>query len=73
MDGQLSLTFRVSDIFNTRKFETETFGQNFFSNSYRKMESRVAYLGLTYRLSPGNNNKDREKKPRDDNGDMDVF
>ena len=70
MDGQLSLTFRVSDIFNTRDMESETNGFNFSSTSYRKMESRVAYLGISYRLSPGNGNK--EKKPRTEDG-MDEF
>lgn len=72
MDGRLSLTFRVSDIFNTRKYETETFGQNFLTNSYRKWESRVAYLGISYRLSPGNN-KERQRKQPEDNSDMDMF
>ena len=72
LDGQLSVTFRVSDIFNTRKMDSETNGINFFSTSYRKMESRVAFLGISYRLSPGNGNKDRDKKPGNDEG-MDVF
>jgi len=72
MDGQLSLTFRVSDVFNTRDMESETNGFNFSSTSYRKMESRVAYLGISYRLSPGNGNKDRNKKPPTDDG-MDEF
>ncbi|MDP2365273.1 MAG: outer membrane beta-barrel family protein, partial [Ignavibacteria bacterium] len=72
MEGQLSVTFRVSDVFNTREMDSETFGTNFFSTSYRKMESRVAYLGISYRLMPGNGNKDREKKPRTDEG-MDEF
>jgi outer membrane receptor protein involved in Fe transport len=72
MDGQLSITFRVSDIFNTRDMESETNGFNFYSTSYRKMESRVAYLGISYRLSPGNGNKDRNKKQPTDDG-MDEF
>lgn len=72
LDGQLSVTFRVSDIFNTRKMDSETNGINFFSTSYRKMESRVAFLGISYRLSPGNGNKDRDKKPSIEDG-MDVF
>lgn len=70
MEGQLSLTFRVSDIFNTRNFESETIDQNFITSSYRKMESRTAYLGFTFRLQQGNNN--RERKPRSDEG-MDDF
>jgi outer membrane receptor protein involved in Fe transport len=72
MDGQLSLTFRVSDIFNTRKMESETYGFNFNSTSYRKMESRVAYLGVSYRLSTGKS-KDNERKRRTDEGGMDDF
>ncbi|MGQ9643565.1 MAG: TonB-dependent receptor domain-containing protein [Ignavibacterium sp.] len=72
LDGQLSLTFRLSDVFNTRKWESETIGQNFITTSYRKMESRVAYLGISYRLNPGNNNRERERRPRDEEG-MDEF
>lgn len=72
LDGQLSLTFRVSDVFNTRKWESETIGQNFITSSYRKMESRVAYLGITYRLNPNNNNREKERRPRDEEG-MDEF
>jgi len=72
MDGQLSVTFRVSDIFNTRDMESVTNGINFYSESYRKMESRVAYFGISYRLSPGNGNKDKDKRPRTDEG-MDEF
>ncbi len=64
LDGQLSVTFRVSDIFNTRKMDSETFGNNFFTSSYRKMESRVAYLGVSYRLSPGNGNKEKDRENR---------
>ena len=72
MDGQLSLTFRVSDVFNTREMDSETFGTNFFTSSYRKRESRVAYLGISYRLSPGNGNKDKDKRQQEDEG-MEVF
>lgn len=64
LDGQLSVTFRISDIFNTRKMDSETFGNNFFTSSYRKMESRVAYLGVSYRLSPGNGNKEKDRENR---------
>ncbi|GMU95870.1 TonB-dependent receptor domain-containing protein [Ignavibacterium album] len=71
LDGQLSLTFRVSDVFNTRKWESETIGQNFVTSSYRKMESRIAYLGISYKLSP-NNNREKERRPRDEEG-MDEF
>lgn len=73
LNGQLSVLFRLSDVFNSRKWESETNGTGFFSTSYRKMESRVAYIGITYRLSTANNNnRERERRPRDDNN-MDEF
>lgn len=72
LNGRLSVLFRLSDVFNTRKWESETNGTGFFSTSYRKMESRVAYIGITYRLSTANNNRERERRPRDDNN-MDEF
>jgi len=71
LDGQLSLTFRVSDIFNTRKRDEERTGANFFTTFYGKRESRVAFLGISYRLSPGTN-KDRERQ-RPEDGGMDEF
>ncbi len=73
LDGRLSVTFRVSDIFNTRKMDSETYGINFFSTSYRKMESRVAFLGISYRLSPNNGNKERERKSQIQDDDMGEF
>jgi outer membrane receptor protein involved in Fe transport len=73
MDGQLSLTFRVSDIFDTRKWESETFGPNFLTKSYRKFESRVAYLGISFRLNPANNNREREKRQPTEDDMMDEF
>ncbi|MCK6614047.1 MAG: TonB-dependent receptor family protein [Ignavibacteriaceae bacterium] len=49
-EGKLSLTARVSDIFNTRKFASEGTGAGFYLNTTRKFDSRVVYLGLSYRL-----------------------
>jgi outer membrane receptor protein involved in Fe transport len=72
LNGQLSVLLRVSDIFNTRKWETETIGSNFFTSSYRKMESRVAYIGITYRLNGTNPNLERERRQRDEMN-MDEF
>lgn len=49
-EGKLSLTLRVSDIFNTRKFNSEGTGAGFIMSSARKFDSRVAYLGISYKL-----------------------
>ncbi len=63
MDGRLSLTLRITDIFNTRTFDTETYGTGFYMTNIRKMDSRVAYLGVSYRLSENrNSNQEREKR-----------
>lgn len=72
LDGRLSLIFRVSDVFNTRKWESETLGLNFITSSYRKIDSRVAYLGISYRLNSGNNNRERERRPIDED-EMEEF
>ena len=59
-----TVTLRVSDIFNTQKFRSETWGPNFTSNIERTRESRVVYLGFSYRI-----NEYRTRKERRSNGD----
>ena len=67
-DGRVSVMLRVSDIFNTRKFESETNALDFNMLSYRKMDTRVVYLGVTLRLSPGNMKNEEQRKPRTEEG-----
>ncbi|MEW6196813.1 MAG: outer membrane beta-barrel family protein [Bacteroidota bacterium] len=63
LDGRLSLTLRITDIFNTREFNSETNGMGFYMSSERKPDSRVAYLGVSYRLdNKKNQDQDREKR-----------
>ncbi|WP_210521001.1 TonB-dependent receptor domain-containing protein [Hymenobacter terricola] len=65
-----SLTLRVSDIFNTLQFNFNAYGPGFESLARNKRESRVVYLGFTYRF--GNENAASRNKPKpeqqDDNG-----
>lgn len=68
LDGQLSATLRVSDIFNTRKFDTETTASNFTSISKRLMDSRTVNLGLTYRLDTKSRLMDQERQRRIEDG-----
>jgi outer membrane receptor protein involved in Fe transport len=56
-----SLTLRLSDIFNTQKFVMESSGSNFILNNTRKRESRVLYLGFTYKINGGQKGKDKKK------------
>ena len=45
-----SITLRVSDIFNTLQFNFNAYGPGFESVARNKRESRIAYLGFSYRF-----------------------
>ncbi len=61
LNGNLSVLFRISDIFNTRNFNSTITGTNFITTSARSMDSRSLYLGVSYRLNMGKV-KEREKE-----------
>ena len=59
-----SLTLRVSDIFNTLQFNFNASGTGFEALTRNKRESRIAYLGFSYRFgnaSPAPRPKRREE------------
>lgn len=64
--GTISLSVR--DLFNTRKWRSETFGANFFSDSEFQWRSRQVLVSFSYRL---NQRKKRERPDRNgyENGD----
>jgi len=70
---KMTLSLNVSDIFDTRQVITNTSAEDFTQYSFRKRESRIAFLGLTYRLGKselfpkvrGNKNKEQETEPAD--------
>ncbi|RRB10849.1 outer membrane beta-barrel family protein [Larkinella knui] len=51
LKGRGTVSLRVSDIFNTLQFRNESFGPNFVSTSRNKRESRIGFIGFSYRLS----------------------
>lgn len=51
LKGRGTLNLRVSDIFNTLQFQANTFGDNFESTRLSKRESRIGFIGFSYRLS----------------------
>jgi outer membrane receptor protein involved in Fe transport len=69
-EGNLSLTVRVSDLFNSMKWTNTTFGTNFDASNYRKNDSRNIYLGLTYTF---NSFKKQPKKGGDAGPDTEGF
>lgn len=70
--NKLSLTLRLTDIFNTRTFYETTSGNNFTTESKRYRESRVLYAGLQFKIN--NYNKKLPKDPGNgDNMEQDGF
>jgi len=65
MKGRGTLNLRVSDIFNTLQFQANTFGPNFESNTLGKRESRIGFIGFSYRLSR-QVSKDKDRDDRRD-------
>ncbi len=66
-DNRLSVSFRVSDVFNTQKFDMEAFGNNFYSTMIRKRQSQAAFLTLSYKINDGLKQKSK-RKPVENNG-----
>ena len=67
-DDNLSFNFRLSDIFNTMRHNSESYSKNFYISSERKRASRVAYLGITYKF-----NDYKLKREKRSDGDRDIF
>lgn len=65
--GKGTINIRLSDVFKTQHFDMENFGDNFTSHTYRYRDSRVLYIGFTYRIR--DYKKDKSKKRQDDNSD----
>jgi len=71
-NGRATVSFRVSDVFNTQKFNIFTQGTGFIQNTYRKRDSRVAFLTLSFKLGSIDYKQkpNRRKTPdNNDNGD----
>lgn len=65
LKGKASINLRVSDIFKTIKYDMITYGENFTSSVIRRRDSRVIYLGFTYKIL--NYKVQRDKKKIDEN------
>ena len=72
LKNKLSLSLRLTDIFNTRTFYETTTGNNFTTDSRRYRESRVLYAGLQLKIN--NYNKKLSKDPANgESGEQDGF
>jgi outer membrane receptor protein involved in Fe transport len=77
LNGRGSINLRVSDIFNTLQFRIRTFGEGFESNMIGKRETRIGFIGFTYRFGKQVKQLQREREQRgeggDGGGDVDEF
>lgn len=64
-----SITLRVSDVFNTLRFNFNAYGNGLDAVSYNKRESRVGFLSFSYRFGrDGEAAKPRRKEEQDGGG-----
>lgn len=68
-NGTVSL--RVSDVFNTRQFNFLSYGPGFRTESENRRQSRIIYLGFTYRINSDDSNRNRRNRDNDNGGGMD--
>ncbi|MFD2246373.1 outer membrane beta-barrel family protein [Pontibacter ruber] len=57
-----TVLFRVSDIFNTREFNFLSYDDDFRTVSNNKRQSRIFYIGFTYRLNSEDSSRNRERR-----------
>ncbi|GAB3657441.1 TonB-dependent receptor [Hymenobacter agri] len=65
-----SITLRAADIFNTLQFNFNAAGAGFESVTRNKRESRIVYLGFSYRFGSGSTvpRPKRKEEPADERG-----
>ncbi|MDZ4205386.1 MAG: outer membrane beta-barrel protein, partial [Bacteroidales bacterium] len=73
LDRKLSLSVRLSDIFNSRRFESESWGPGFNTKSLRKRDSRVFYVGVSYRINNYQQRRDRLRTLEDNSMEPSEF
>lgn len=59
---KLSLVFKVIDVLNTSKYKSVISDNSFYTEYYRKRNSRVAFLTLTYRFGSDGKSQNGKKK-----------
>jgi hypothetical protein len=67
LDGKLTFTLRVTDVFKTRKFNTETIGTGFSITNDRRFDSRMAFLGVSFRID-SKRTQDQNRRDRIEEG-----
>ncbi len=64
-----TLTLRVADVFNTLHFNASDGGTDFNTLTRFKRESRIAYLGFTYRFGQATESRAKRRSADEEGGD----
>ncbi len=60
LDRKATVTLRLSDMLNSMNYKAETWGQNFSSTISRNNQSRVLWVGFSYRINEFKARRDRQ-------------
>jgi outer membrane receptor protein involved in Fe transport len=71
-DRKATFSLRISDVFDSRKFSGETWGPGFTTISERRRESRILWIGFSYRWNNYQRQRDRTQNG-DDMMEMEEF
>ena len=68
-----TITLRLSDVFNTQRFQMYNYGDNFTLDLERRRNSRMVFIGFSYRINDfDRRNQRRDRNAEDFGGDMDF-
>jgi outer membrane receptor protein involved in Fe transport len=74
LDRKGTVSLRVSDMFNTQAFRMYNYGDNFTIDMERRRNSRMVYVGFTYRINEYNNRRNqRSRQQMDSSPDIEDF
>ncbi|MFP4691527.1 MAG: TonB-dependent receptor domain-containing protein [Bacteroidales bacterium] len=65
LDGDGTISLRLNDVFQSRKFDMYTYGESFTADLARRPDTRVLYVGFTWRF-----NEYRQRSERDREGSI---
>jgi outer membrane receptor protein involved in Fe transport len=73
LKDKLSLTLRATDIFNTLKNSYRSWGDNFTADNWRKQETQVLYLSLSYSFGSGKSYKSSKPDTRESAPALEIY
>ncbi len=73
LNNNATISLRLSDIFDTQRFKMYNYGDNFTLDSERRRNSRMVFIGFTYRINEYERDRRRERGDMDDDMDFDEF